>query len=74
MYARQRLNDFGPRLLSLREFVELSSSWPLRVVGEAPQGSPATMIFCAEFREFQAGIPGVPRLEEPAWMSSVETG
>ena len=27
----------------LREFVELLSSWPLRVVGEAPQGSPETI-------------------------------
>ena len=27
-----------------------------------------------EFRELQAGIPRVPKLEEPAWTSSVETG
>ena len=28
----------------------------------------------AEFHEFQDRIPLVPRLEEPAWMSSLETG
>ena len=41
----------------LREFVELPSSWPLRVVGAYNY---------AKFREFQAGIPQVLRLEELA--------
>ena len=34
-----RLNMSHNSGIHLREFVELPSSWPLRVVGEAPLGS-----------------------------------
>ena len=62
----------------LREFAELPSSWPLRVLGRPRQGVSAPFLTTEflgfqdripEFRGFQDGIPQVP-----GHMSAVETG
>ena len=54
--------------LLLREFAELPSSWPLRVLGRLRRGA-LTPLLISEFHGFRARVPQVP-----GRMSSVETG
>ena len=47
------------KVVCLREFVELPSSWPLRVLGRLRQGV-LTPLLISEFHGFRARVPRVP--------------